>query len=819
MAAFENGVDNFNTAQVASMEFVDLPQNRQKQSSGSNLDSGQMRNLHGRLWDYFRQELDRQGNNRYQQTIDADYYDHLQWTDEQLREMEERGQAPRVYNRVKPTVDWILGTEKRTRVDWKILPRTQNDTNSAEAKTDLMKYVSDANSGAWVMSTAFADAVKVGIGWVEAQYMDQGDGEPLYIGYESWRNMLWDSVCLRNDIDDARFVFRQKWMDADMALAMFPKRFEIIKRAVLSSERYGPALFDADEAMDSVEFMPAHYTTAYANIWNKRTRVRLIEAWYKVPRRAWMLTGTLRGEIYDSHNPIHTGSVNDGSSAVVQRPYMQMRMAVMTASGLLWEGPSPYKHNKFPFTPIFAYKRSRDNMPYGSIRGVRDPQDDLNKRISKALHIMSTNKIVMEEGAVEDIDEMMVEASRPDGVIILKAGNKRFDMNADRGLDDAHLRFVEMDEKMIQDIGGVTDENQGRGPDGMSGYAITARQKQGSVLTAELFDNLLFAHKIHGAKVLALIEQYYTEQKVIRLTDARGQVNFRTLNDGTPGNQIDADRCDFIVSEQDFHESQRQAAVDQMIELAKMMPPEMVPALADLIVENMDVPNQEEILNRIRSITGYVDPNAKLTPEQQQQIQQNQQAKGQQQQLQEKLQALQMALLQAQVEKLAADTGKAQADTMASQAKALDTGASAVEKRVATAYAATQAGAVIAGTPGVAPIADTILKEAGWTDNMGTDPQLPYGPDGAPPNIDPNAPQGQAQPPGPGIPDPGTPNPGNPQPGQPNPGQPNPGLPEAQMMAHASPRAPHDPSQMPPVTPGTGVAGANAGMNTARTTD
>ena len=32
-----------------------------------------------------------------------------------------------VFNEVKPTLDWIIGTARRTRVDYKILPREKDD--------------------------------------------------------------------------------------------------------------------------------------------------------------------------------------------------------------------------------------------------------------------------------------------------------------------------------------------------------------------------------------------------------------------------------------------------------------------------------------------------------------------------------------------------------------------------------------------------------------------------------------------------------------------------------------------------------------------
>jgi hypothetical protein len=86
----------------------------------SQLDSDEARKLHGRLMGGYLYEKRRQAGNRYQMAIDHDYYDSIQFTDEDLAELIERGQAPLVYNLVKRTADWVIGTEKRTRIDFKV---------------------------------------------------------------------------------------------------------------------------------------------------------------------------------------------------------------------------------------------------------------------------------------------------------------------------------------------------------------------------------------------------------------------------------------------------------------------------------------------------------------------------------------------------------------------------------------------------------------------------------------------------------------------------------------------------------------------------
>ena len=129
----------------------------------SPFDSQPMLALHDKLTSWYDAEWNRQASNRFQQALDEDFYDGMQWTQEDAQALIERGQAPLVFNEVKPTIDWIIGTERRTRVDYKILPREKDDEALAEIKTKLMKYVSDANKLPWHRSMAFADAIKGGM--------------------------------------------------------------------------------------------------------------------------------------------------------------------------------------------------------------------------------------------------------------------------------------------------------------------------------------------------------------------------------------------------------------------------------------------------------------------------------------------------------------------------------------------------------------------------------------------------------------------------------------------------------------------------------
>lgn len=671
------------------------------------LDSGLMRELHARLVGFYRTELSRQEENRSQMATDEDYYDSIQFTEEQMNTLRERGQPSTVYNVIQQTVNWVCGSEKRSRTDFKILPRNKQDAKPAEGKSKYMKYLSDVNKTVFHRSKAFEDAVKCGVGWLEEATQDEDDGETIYCQYESWRHIVFDSADTSLDGSGMRYCFRSKFVDEDIAIAVFPHRKAQIQAASSdASILYGASdMQDGDLAMDLSEAeRESAGALAGGDVTNTRRRVRLIEAWYRTPETVKKIRGAkspYNGQIFDENDQRHIEELQNGSIAVVDKVMMRVRVAIMTTGDMLYEGASPYRHNRFKFIPVWGYRRGRDGLPYGIIRSVRDIQDDVNKRMAKALHIISTNKVIMDEGALAEgwtMEKFAEEVSRPDAILVKKQG-KDMSINVDHNLEPAHLEFASRNIQMIQQVGGVTDELLGRTTNAISGIAVQKRQEQGSLATAKFFDNLRLAEQLRGEIELSLVEQFVTEEQEFRVTNQRGSPEYIKVNDGLPENDITRTKADFVISEEDWRSTMRQAAVEQLTEMLSRMPPEVGIAMLDLVVDSMDIPNREEIVKRIRAINMQRDPDAEEpTPEEM--------AQAQAAQMQQKIQMEQIA---ADLREKNARAGKAEAET--DKIKAETVGA-----RIQAEGGAFEAAAAVVQLPAIAGVADNILAEAGWHD-------------------------------------------------------------------------------------------------------
>lgn len=680
--------------------------------------------LHNKLKEWFDQEWERQAANRYQMAMDEDYYDAMQWTEDEAAELMNRGQAPLVYNEIKPTIDWMIGTERRTRIDYKVLPRKKEGSKDAENKSKLLKYLSDTNKTVFHRSAAFADAVKAGVGWLESGIKGDDTDELLYTRKEDWRKVLHDSTSIEPDISDARYLFRWKWLDMDIAEVYFPESLEMLQMAGTDGLQLNGIDVDEDEtwylgarvtapgqdfSSASVGKYSPYNGSAYTR--STRERVKLIEAWYRMPvKKQYFADGDLYKTAFDPKSQQHQAAL-DGGYSLHDKIVMEIRCCIFTSKGIVFDGPSPYEHNRFPLVPVWCYRRKRDNAPYGAIRNLRDPQDDINKRASKALWILSTNQIIAETGAVDDWDELREEAARADGIIVKNTG-KFLEMNRDVALAETHLKLMDRGSQHIRNVGGVTAENLGRETNANSGKAITARQDQGGVVTTEPFDNYRFALQLVGEIELSNIEQFYTEEKAVRIVGDKGNAKFINLNQADPEtgkllNDVTEFQADYVVSEQDYRSSLRQAMFESLFEIVgriAQMNPQAALNMLDMVVELADLPNKDALVERIRQLNGQTDPDVELEPEEQAAQDAQKQATDA---ITQKQQEINMASMEAQLQELLA-----KGDAM---------GASAILKRVEAMYAALQAAGVVATNPAAAVIADGIMKGSGFQDAQQVD--------------------------------------------------------------------------------------------------
>lgn len=670
--------------------------------SDTKIDAKSAQDRHQRRKDWFLAEATRQASNRALSAKCEAFYDGQQWTHEDSQAVQDRGQNPVVYNEVKPTIDWLIGTERRTRVDYYVVAEDEGEqaNDDARLKTRLLKYLDDTNRARFERSYSAEDAFKAGIGWIEVGLRGDQSGPPVYVGAESWRYILWDSQAQKRDLSDARYIFRIKVVDFDVAQALFPDKEKELRESIQTGDDAtvfqewlgGAGLLAGLDAFTGAAHDGHDYlTTKPVDLFNTRERIMLIECWERSPFR----------------------NQEPGPHGIADPVTWRVMCSIMTEHHTLIESWSPFRNDRFPFIPVWGYRNRRTGLPYSPILPLIGPQEALNHRMSRSLYEAASNQIKIEEDAVNpevmDFEEIRRELDSPDGMAIFAKGALSAGKVQERPNQQEarfQLELAARDTLTIRQMSGVTGENRGLDTNSISGRAVLAKQDQGSLVTMELFDNLAFARQMEGEMVLSLAEQFVVQPMTVRFGGDGGRFEYTRINDpqldGSYKNDITKRRAHFVIGEQAWKQSIAESSFETLMNVLGQLAasaPQIVVNLLDVVFDmHPNLPRKQVILDRIRQVNGQSSPDGRLSPEQQ--------AAKQQQAL----------VAQAQFE---AQMAKLQADIREAQAKGEKLEAESMGKRLEALYTAAQSAQVLVAAPSISPVADELLKSVGFKDMGG----------------------------------------------------------------------------------------------------
>lgn len=459
-----------------------------------------------------------------------DFYDGTQWSADDMAALADVGQPAIVINKIAPKIDNLAGTEVagRTRITFRSRSGDSGEERTAQALSDLAQFVAERANQPQEVSRVFRAGLVCGLGWLDVGVQDGGAGEEIFCRCEDEMQVVFDPMAQRSDFSDARFVARERWLDAGRVREIFPDMADTIL-----------ALGETTAGLPS-HGLGGWGEAAVAYFDPRRQLYRVVEVQHRVMAKQWRVR-LPDGRLQHSFDR----AVAKQRGAVVEQVALVPRVMVAYFAGdiLLDHRPLGYDHNRFTLIP-YVYKRHRaDGRPYGLVRSALDPQRELNKRRSKAMHLLNTAQVIADIDAVEDPAVLAREAARPDGMILKRAGK---DLRIVRNTDLAASQVAVMEQagRDIQDVMGVFDENLGKESNAVSGAAIQQRQLAGSLNQMFAFDALRALKKHLGEHLLALMRQTFTHEMVLRITDHLGASRVVRLNapligpDGTP--QTDA---------------------------------------------------------------------------------------------------------------------------------------------------------------------------------------------------------------------------------------------------------------------------------------
>lgn len=561
----------------------------------------------------------------------ADYYAGNQIDPDLMAELQLKNLGPLITNLIAPTVNIILGQEAKSRSDWRVIADSDEYSQVAEAQASKLFEAERESRADRACSDAYASQVISGLGWVEAGREQNPFRYPYRCGAIHRREMSWDWRAKQPDLYDAKYIFRKRWYDIAEACTFFPGAADVIR----ASGSGWPA-FWLERAKEDVQLMNAFEQERRISMedweWrnlNSRT-VAITEVWYRIYVRGLVLELPDRTVEFDMNNPLHVAAVSSGKMWPKAAVYSKLRRSFWIGGHKMAD--DDYGVTKLPYVPFWGYREDLTGVPYGVVRSMISPQDEVNARRRKLLWQLSAKRVQIDSDALDtaynDFSDVVREVSRPDAVVVLNPHRRNaagFAVDHNAGLSEQQYKVMEESKQALQEVAGVFNAQLGRDSSATSGLAINSLVEQGNIALAEINDNYRFARRMVGELLLDLIiEDMRGKQVDVVVGEAGAKRKVISLNvpkqDEETGmtyyhNDVSKARTKVALEDVPSTPAYRAQMQVMLAEIIKSLPPQLQAVMAPYFIESTELQKRHEIADVMRKQLGLPTDGEEEAPE------------------------------------------------------------------------------------------------------------------------------------------------------------------------------------------------------------
>lgn len=660
---------------------------------------------------------------------EMDYAEGNQLDTELIRAMKAQGIPTTMENLIGAALEGIQGYEVSTRTDWRVTPNGQpGGQDVADAINFRLNEAERQSHADDACSDAFYPQIAVGIGWVEVAR----NPNPFDFAYQCQavhRNEIhWDWTSARDDLSDARWLRRQRWLHPSRLARVFPEQKELIRR-------YGRAGINWWAEYDETGYGGG--STGLNRAWNiAREWTRMEDRWFnpvskevcvsELWYRRWSDVVVLKspdGRVveYDANNPAHVFALANGRVQHMRAAVPKVRRSYWLGPHCLFDGPTIYAHRHFPYVPFWGFREDGTGVPFGYVRGLIDQQDTLNNGNARLRWGMSSYRTERTKGAVAMADDVFRRTvARPDADIVLDQQHMaqpgaKFEIKRDFQANTQQLEQLQNARNSIERINpAASGAFSGRRGTATSGIQEQTQVEQANQSLARMMSNFKRSRTQMGELLMSMLVQDMGKEQHVVVIEGDAVTADRTVVINQPevdpetgleylSNDLQRTRLKVGLEDVPSTNTYRGQQLNAMSEAIKSLPAQYQAAAMPFLASLMDVPFKRDLVEALRAAGQQESP----------------------EQIERRIkQAVQDAL------------GKAGNDLKAreldikervSEAQIKDLMAKAVQTGVQAAFAAMQGGAQVAQMPMIAPIADAIMQGAGYQRPTpeGDDPNFP----------------------------------------------------------------------------------------------
>lgn len=601
-----------------------------------------------------------------------------QWTEEDKSILRNQKRPFYEFNQIKPSINTALGYQIHNRMDIAFRPRGEKgDGEVATLLNKLVKQVMDGCQFQWHETQVFGDGLIEQRGYFDLRInFDKNIKGEIEIQTLDPRDVIPDPDAKSYDPDKWSDVMVTRWLTLEEIESLYgQKARQAAEQSGDESSDWGFQDGETERSKFGGIRFPGQYD-AFGAQDDGMKRFRIIDRQRFVFEMTDCLVFPETGDVVVMET-LSQESIDDATqkgALKARRMHRRVRWVVATYSTTLFDNYSPYDH--FSIIPYFAYFRR------GETRGMVDdaigPQEALNKAVSQYIHIINTSANsgwTVEENSLTNMStEELNEVGAMTGLVVeYKKGSNPPQKIQPNQIPSGVDKLIDRSTKALKDVT-VPDAMRGQEGNAVSGIAKQADQFASQQQLSVPLDNLGYTRQILAKRVLKLIQRYYDSYRMFRITetdpvtgkpvDSVLEINKFDPHTGAYVNDVTVGEYDVVITEQPMQVTWENSQFQQALEMRK----EGVQIPDATIIRYSNLSDKHQIMDQIASQQAPQDPT-----------------------------------LEAKAKLLEAQARKADADTTAAS--------------VASQYSAIQTAQVIAQTPATSPLADALLKSAGYVDH------------------------------------------------------------------------------------------------------
>lgn len=546
-----------------------------------------------------------------------EYYYNKQWASSDKSVVEDRGQKAITINRSRITINMMLGLLAAQPLDPHAKPVGANDDSIADLGTAVVKHIWNKNDGVTIQLLTYFYQIVYGFAGVYTGFYVRDrnrKSEPVQAIVPDPRELTRDNLCRQDDLSDCRWVEWKRKLPLETAQQLWKKHSKILAKMVGKDGEQSASNETYTGPIDGSVPGPGHWDSLESwNLTQDVDKVAEMVTVHEIWERRWEkgnLVFCIDGNVDEFDDDDASSILMDPSVQRVEQDIDIPRIYYHVVCGdkLLESEKSPYNHGEFPFVWI-SNDIDHNGDPISEMEYLKDLQDEINHRRSKELWELSASPLVIDQPMLDrmgfSIEDAKEHAKNPGAVWIGNPGE--INHLQKQVIPGQNYQLMQDTKSEMQAVSGANDDLMGYRSSSRSGVAKDIVRDQGMTLQKPREVRFKGFMRRIVEQMMALVQQAWTEEKVVRLRDDVGQdkliqVNRREIDPVTGMsrvmNDINQARFEYEIDFDQWTSTSREKLGNVLKDLASQEPdPIARRALLIAAIKTLPIPDKSVIIN------------------------------------------------------------------------------------------------------------------------------------------------------------------------------------------------------------------------------